>query len=158
MIAEAYIIRPAELAETDRLADVSRLVRGAGGPDQRGPIMDPNCCVIVAELEGTIVGWAKTHHHDEASGPAPAGHYLGGVNVHPAFRRRGIGAALTQDRLEWISGRAPEAWFFTNARNSVSVALHARFGFVEVSRAGEFHGTTFDGGVGILFHAVLVRR
>ena len=74
--------------------------------------------------------------------------------MHPAFRRRGIGAALTQDRLEWLSGRASEAWFFTNARNTASVALHARFAFAEVSRAVEFHGTTFDGGVGILFHTV----
>jgi aminoglycoside 6'-N-acetyltransferase I len=41
----------------------------------------------------------------------------------------------------------------TNAQNTASIALHAQFGFTEVIRASEFHGTTFDGGVGILSRA-----
>lgn len=59
--------------------------------------------------EGKIVCWAKTHDWDCADGPAPEGHPLGGVNVHPEWRRRGVGTALTAvclDRI-WRALRRP---------------------------------------------------
>jgi aminoglycoside 6'-N-acetyltransferase I len=149
----AFSIRVAEVGDADRMVEVSLAARGVAGADPRDAIADANRLVLVAEVNDEIVGWAKTHHYRGASGSAPGGHYLGGVNVHPDFRRRGIGAALTRARLGWIWDRAPDAWFETNARNAASIALHAQFGFTEVIRAGEFHGTTFEGGVGILFRA-----
>ena len=156
MTAEAFSIRVARLDDAERMAEVSRLARGVDGGDQRSAIGTPNRLVVVAEIDGVVVGWAKTHHYDEGSGMAPAGHYLGGVNVLPEFQRRGIASELTRVRLDWIWDRDSAAWFVTNARNEASIALHAQFGFAEVSRADEFHGTTFDGGVGILFRALLV--
>ena len=158
MNAEAYTIRPSELVDAERLAEVSRLARGVDGADQRAAISDTDRLVVVAELEGSIVGWAKTHHYDESSGSAPAGHYLGGVSVQPEFQHRGIASALTQARLDWIFERVSDAWFFTNGQNDASIALHARFGFTEVARASEFHDVTFDGGTGILFGASSVRE
>jgi aminoglycoside 6'-N-acetyltransferase I len=130
LTADAWSIRVAEPGDAERL-------------------------VLEAVIGDEVVGRAKTHHFDTDSGAAPAGHYLGGVSVLPEFRRRGIGHALTSARLDWIRERAPEAWFFTNARNDASIALHATFGFVEVARASEFHGVTFDGGEGILFRTSL---
>ncbi len=44
---------------------------------------------------------------------------------------------------------------FANARNRASIALHAAFGFEEVTRDFEVPGVTFEGGVGVLFRAVL---
>jgi GNAT superfamily N-acetyltransferase len=55
--------------------------------------------------------------------------------VHPEYRRRGIAAALTEARLDWISDQADKAWYFANARNAASIALHASFAFEEVTRS-----------------------
>jgi aminoglycoside 6'-N-acetyltransferase I len=153
VITGASAIRIAEVGDADRMAAVSLAARGVAGADPRDGIADENRLVLVAEVNGEIVGWGKTHHYGAASGSAPAGHYLGGVNVLPEFRRRGIGSALTRVRLSWIWHRASDAWFVTNARNAASIELHSRLGFSEVARASEFHGTTFEGGVGILYRA-----
>ena len=153
MTTEAFSIRLAEIGDAERMAEVSLAARGSIGSDPRDAIADPVRLVLVAEVGGAVVGWAKTHHYDTASGAAPAGHYLGGVNVLPDLQRRGIGSALTDARLDWIWNRAPEAWFVTNARNTASIDPHERLGFTEIARAGKFHDTTFDGGVGILFRA-----
>jgi aminoglycoside 6'-N-acetyltransferase I len=150
--AEAFRIRPAELADVERIAQVSIAARGVA-TDTSDAVSDAARFVVVAEAAGEIVGWAKTHHYENAAGSAPSGHYLGGVNVEPVFQRRGIGSALTRVRLEWIFARAPDAWFVTNSNNGASIAMHAGLGFAEVERGSEFHGVTFDGGAGILFHA-----
>ena len=133
---------------------VSLAARRAAGGDPQDAISDPSRLAVVAEIEGEVVGWAKTHFYREAAGSAPAGHFLGGVNVMPEFRRQGIGSALTRARLDWIFDRASDAWFYTNVHNVSSIAVHAPFGFTEVIRASEFHGVSFEGGVGILFRAV----
>jgi hypothetical protein len=36
--------------------------------------------------------------------------------------------------MAWVFERAEEVWFFANARNRASLELHARLGFVEVTR------------------------
>jgi len=151
---DAFSIRPAVLGDAEQLDEVSLAARGTAGSDAREAISDEGRLVLVAEATGEIIGWAKTHYYGEASGSAPTGHYLGGVNVHPDFQRRGIGSALTSARLDWIWTRSPEAWFVTNAQNKSSIALHAGFGFTEVARSGDFHRTTFEGGIGILFRAI----
>jgi ribosomal protein S18 acetylase RimI-like enzyme len=87
----------------------------------------------------------------------PAGWYLGGVVVAPALRRRGIGARLTQERMEWVAERGREAFYFVNARNRASIDLHAPFGFREVARDIRVPGLTFTGGIGLLFRAELPR-
>ena len=87
----------------------------------------------------------------------PAGWYLGGVVVSPALRRRGIGARLTQERLDWVAQRGREAFYFVNARNRASIDLHAPFGFREVARDIRVPGLTFTDGIGLLFRAELPR-
>ncbi|MGA7203534.1 MAG: GNAT family N-acetyltransferase [Specibacter sp.] len=109
--------------------------------------------VVVALLDGVLVGWGMTHYFAGGDGTAPAGHYLGGVTVAPSWRRRGIGAALTQARLDWIWQRADTAWYVVNPANRASIALHSRWGFTEVARAAKFHTTEFTGGVGLLMRA-----
>jgi len=123
----------------------------------RRAIADPQRCVLVAETTETaetgravVVGWAKTHLHVEVVDPAPPGHYLAGITVDPRWRRRGIGAALTDARLQWIAARADEAFYIVNAHNLASIALHERGGFEEVLRAPRLLGVEFTGGVGLL--------
>lgn len=116
-------------------------------------ILDENRMVVVASADGNIVGWGKTHFWSYSDGPAPAGHYLGGVTVLPRFRRRGIARALTQMRLNWIWARADSAWYIVNPSNQASIDLHREWGFVEVAKAAKFHTTSFSGGVGLLLRA-----
>lgn len=126
-------------------------------------VEDPDACVLVAEVEtdsGTaVVGWGKTSLVTDQlgpAGPAPSGHYLGGVTVKPSWRRRGIAVALTDARLRWIADRADEAYYVVNATNLASIDLHQRWGFVEVARGPDFAGVSFEGGVGLLMRADVV--
>ena len=116
---------------------------------------DPQRRLVVAESDGAIIGYGRARlFESEPQAPAdtaPDGYYLVGIVVDPDRRRGGVGAALTQARLDWISERANDAWFFANARNTASIELHRRFGFEEVTRHFSFPRVRFDGGEGILF-------
>ena len=111
--------------------------------------------LVVAERRDDVVGYGRARLFEpEPQAPvdtAPRGYYLTGVFVVPHERHAGIGTALTQARLDWIRTRAADAWFFANARNAASIALHERFGFEEVTRHFSVPGLTFEGGKGILF-------
>ncbi len=111
--------------------------------------------LLVADEDGELVGYGRARllepGTDAPADAAPAGYYLSGVVVAPGRRRGGIGSALTRARLDWIGGRADDAWFFTNARNTASIGLHRRFGFEEVGRDFSVAGVVFEGGEGILF-------
>jgi ribosomal protein S18 acetylase RimI-like enzyme len=140
--------------------------------------------LLVAEVGGVVIAFGKVMRfcHDPVGGApaglappvvhasagpgssglnspdlAPEGWYLSGVIVRPEWRRRGVGDQLTWARLEWISRRAERAYYFVNARNTVSIVLHRRFGFVEMTRRFSFPGTSFVGGEGVLFAAELRR-
>ena len=120
---------------------------------------DPDRLLLLAEVDGDIAGFAQTNFlekHPVKYGPA--GFYLTGVTVIPAYRRRGLGRALTAARLDWIRERANEVWYFASSANQSSIELHLAFGFEEVQRAHAIHGVTFNAGQGILFHSSLDAR
>jgi ribosomal protein S18 acetylase RimI-like enzyme len=159
-----YVIRSAEDADIEAcvaLACLAAPERSAAG--WRGVLLreveDPEHHLVVAEVGGAIVGYGRAGlfgtEPEAPADTAPRGYYLTGVFVHPDHRRGGIGAALTQTRLDWIGERADDAWFFANARNVASIDLHRRFGFEEVTRRFSFPGSTFHGGEGILFRLLL---
>lgn len=85
----------------------------------------------------TLCGYGRVGWQDQqarGNTELPNGWYLLGVNVHPDWRRRGVGRALTERRLAWMRERAAEVeaerlWYFTGLENRSSVALHAPFGF-----------------------------
>jgi aminoglycoside 6'-N-acetyltransferase I len=114
--------------------------------------------LLVAEVDGVIAAFGQAHHLDEhAIDSAPPGWYLTGVTVLPAYRRAGLARRLTTARLDWISERADETWYFANAQNAASIRLHEALGFSEVSRAPAIHGVSFDGGEGVLFRLATAR-
>ena len=125
----------------------------------RRDLESPGHLLVVAESRGAIVGYGRARLFEPAlDAPldsAPCGHYLTGVFVVPEQRGRGIAKGLTRVRLEWIGERAAEAWYVANARNTVSIELHRRFGFEEVTRQFSFPHLAFAGGEGILFRLVL---
>lgn len=112
-------------------------------------------CLVVAYHEEAAVGYGKADVRNpvDDQDPAPAGHYLSGLVVLPPWRRCGIGEELTRRRLRWIWSRQQSAYFFTNARNEASLALHEHLGFQEIGRAASYLGVSFDGGVGVLMRA-----
>jgi ribosomal protein S18 acetylase RimI-like enzyme len=124
-------------------------------------IADPERHLVVAEAGTAIIGYGRARlfepTSDASADTAPRGYYLAGVFVDPGHRRRGVGQALTEQRLDWIGKRAADAWFFANAQNATSIRLHQKLGFREVTRHFAFPGLTFDNGEGILFRVRLHR-
>jgi ribosomal protein S18 acetylase RimI-like enzyme len=120
-------------------------------------LRDPERGLFLAMVGGGLAGYGRSSGFVPPEGAppnvAPAGYYLGGLLVGSAWRRRGVGQALTQARMAWAFARAAEVWYFTNARNQASLALHAALGFVEVTRDFVYPGVSFEGGVGVLCHA-----
>ncbi|MGZ6697965.1 MAG: N-acetyltransferase family protein [Solirubrobacteraceae bacterium] len=117
----------------------------------------PRRGLFVATVQGCFAGFGRTTHFIPPAGApsnvAPEGYYVVGLLVDPGWRRRGVGLALTRARMAWAFQRAGEVWFFANARNCASLDLHARLGFVEVTRDFVFPGVSFDGGVSVLCRA-----
>ena len=117
--------------------------------------------LVVAERADEVIGYGRVLAFvpgaDAPPDIAPPGYYLMGLAVHPDHRRKGVATGLTHARLDWISERANEAWYFANARNAASIALHGPFGFEEVTRSFFYPRVDFDRGEGILFRVGLPR-
>jgi ribosomal protein S18 acetylase RimI-like enzyme len=120
------------------------------------PIAEDSDCrfVAVAVVDDVIVAAAKTHLQTEPDAGAPAGHYLGGVSVHPNHRRRGVGLALTRARIDWVWARSDTVYYFTDDDNTASMGLHAGFGFEEIARLPTILGARANRESLVLFRAV----
>jgi len=115
--------------------------------------------LLVAVRAGITLGYAKSQYFAPVTGApenvAPAGWYLTGVIVRPEHRRLGIGLGLTTARLDRIARTHTESFYFCNAKNAVSIALHERLGFAEHTRDFWFPKVHFEGGSGILFRKAM---
>ena len=122
-----------------------RIARSAGGEQS---------AVVLARVGGELAGYANVSFLPEnLDDGAPGGYYLTGVSVLPGWRRRGVGNALTQWRMEWAWQRTPDVWCFVSARNQASLDLHYALRFSAVRRAAALQGVAFDGGEGVLLRA-----
>jgi aminoglycoside 6'-N-acetyltransferase I len=92
--------------------------------------------MFIAKANGQIVGYGRLIElaADEAGPGTPAGCYLSGVVVDPAWRGRGIATALTRARLRWAFAHTDTVRYVTGADNPASLRLHAALGFQEVRR------------------------
>ncbi|MFF2842420.1 GNAT family N-acetyltransferase [Paenarthrobacter sp. NPDC057981] len=144
-------------ATMDDLGHVNAVCDASGRTRWTSEMIAPRSdrVVLVAITQDEVVGVAKTHFHPTPEDNAPAGHYLGGVEVAPAFRRQGIGFALTRARLEWIWSRDSTAYYFTNEHNTASIRMHEALNFRPIARFSEIRGVTGDDGQSelILFEA-----
>jgi ribosomal protein S18 acetylase RimI-like enzyme len=118
-------------------------------------VESPDHLLVVAERADDVIGYGRVLRFvpspDAPHDIAPSGYYLMGLVVHPDHRRRGVATALIRARLDWISQHADDAWYFANALNTASIALHAPFGFKEVTRSFFYPRVDFDRGQGVLF-------
>jgi ribosomal protein S18 acetylase RimI-like enzyme len=92
--------------------------------------------MFVAKASGQLVGYGRVVElpAGDAGPGTPAGYYLAGVLVDPAWRGRGIATALTLARLSWAFARTGTVFYVTGADNAASLHLHAALGFQEINR------------------------
>ncbi|MGX1748127.1 GNAT family N-acetyltransferase [Glutamicibacter protophormiae] len=147
MPTPAFSIQPLEPADYPTVRELSRSLGRRSAPER----FAPGGCLLGATSEnGRLVGWAKAQWWDPQDPVAPAGYYLGGVEVDRRWRRRGVATALGLARLRWVAQRADAAWCVVNTRNSASLALQRRLGFTVRARAASFGTVEFTGGAGLL--------
>jgi len=137
-------VRPATLADVEGIAAINIEIEGW---DMRVDEITPLIVgefnkiaegqfrkfVCVAEVNDDIVGYAKLSWVNYTNLPhdhIPVGWAMTGVNVPSKWRRRYIGHAMTQFRIDWLRSSGAQAVFYwTGTCNDSSKALHARFGF-----------------------------
>jgi ribosomal protein S18 acetylase RimI-like enzyme len=92
--------------------------------------------MFVAKVSGQVVAYGRVLEFaaEEAAPGTPAGWYLSGVLVDPAWRRRGIATQLTRARLGWAFARTDTVFYVTGAENVASLRLHGVLGFQETKR------------------------
>jgi len=61
------------------------------------PYFEPDTDGVVVEVDGSIVGWGRIHHRPSTADFDKA--YIQG-DIHPHYRRRGLGTALLRWQLE----------------------------------------------------------
>lgn len=158
---EDLIVRPGTAGDVDQCVALLIAVRGedpaAWLPMFRRTLASPDKLLVVAEIDGQIVGYARAvlflRAPDGPADTAPDGYYLMGLVVHPAWRRRGIAERLTLARMAWAWARTDVVWYFAAAGNRPSLTLHSRLGFREVTREFSYPGLTFSGRTGVLCRA-----
>jgi ribosomal protein S18 acetylase RimI-like enzyme len=160
-VAGTLVVRAAGPADVTACATLQASHSGGGIAETedrlRAELARAGRWLLVATVDDVVVGYGRVSEHRPARvGPhdAPGGYYLGGLVTDHRHRRSGIGLALTRARMSRVFAMADEVWYFTNAHNTASIAMHARLGFTEVTRYFHFPGVTFAGGQGILFRAV----
>jgi len=86
--------------------------------------------MFVAKAGGRVVAYGRVMElaAGEAGEGTPAGYYLTGVLVEPAWRGRGIATELTRARLRWAFARTAMVFYATGADNAASLHLHAALG------------------------------
>lgn len=130
------------LTEADVAAAVELAVRVLGvKPGDRGEqfaadITGEQRQMFVAKVNGQVLAYGRILDlaAEEAGPGTPAGYYLGGVLVDPAWRGRGLATALTRARLHWAFARTGTVFYVTGADNAASLHLHAALGFHEIMR------------------------
>lgn len=108
----------------------------SGNPASTLPLV-----VIVAELDGTIVGFVEVglRSHADACDPSRPVGFVEGWYVEPDRRRRGIGRALVAAAEAWaVSRGCAEMASDAEIENGVSLEAHEALGFEVVDRCVHF--------------------
>jgi L-amino acid N-acyltransferase YncA len=112
--------------------------------------------VIVAEVDGQVLGWGSLSPYHARS--AYRHTVENSVYVHHRHHRRGIGSRLLEElitRARRAGHRAIIAGI--DAGQTTSVALHAKFGFVEVGRLKQV-GFKFSRWLDVVYMELLLKK
>jgi ribosomal protein S18 acetylase RimI-like enzyme len=127
----------ADIASAVELAvRVLRVKPGDRGEQFAADITGKRRRMFVARVGGRVVAYGRVMElaAGEAGEGTPAGYYLSGVLVEPAWRGRGIATVLTRARLRWAFARTDRVFYVTGADNAASLHLHAALGFQQIRR------------------------
>lgn len=99
----------------------------------------PRAVCVVAEIGPALCGFALAYPH-----PPDLAHVVT-LDVHPTFRRRGLGRRL----IEWVLDRsaasgAKRAVLEVDVRNSGAIAFYRVLGFRESGRLPSYYGPGLD--------------
>lgn len=159
---EELHVRPAEERDAVAIAELSARREGievdrvlpVALRETRGEFPRSQHRLLVATTADEVIGFGRSKWlawpADSPARAVPEGWYLSGVIVAPEWRRRGVGSALTRARLSELFLDAREVFYVASTLNRVSLELHARLGFVELTRDFELPGVSFQGGEGAL--------
>lgn len=139
MIGAAQVepLTAADVASAVALAvRVLRVKPGDRGEQFASDITEDRRQMFIAKASGQVVAYGRVIELAGGQGGpgTPAGWYLSGVLVDPAWRRRGIATELTRARLRWAFARTRAVFYVTGADNLASLHLHAALGFREITR------------------------
>jgi predicted GNAT family acetyltransferase len=79
--------------------------------------------IMTAELDGRLVGKINT------SALAFSRYQIGGVYVHPDYRRRGIALSMTAAFTDFLSGEGRGLTLFVKKRNAAAREVYRKTGF-----------------------------
>lgn len=139
-------------ADLDRLrAFLAGMIRLNGGSaetavpgvaDLRAWLAAPNCCWLVAERDGRVVG----HCRVGPDWPAPpgSGALALGIELHPDVRGFGLGRALMLAAQRWAAGRCGRLDLAVLPHNTHALRLYRALGYVDLGPValpgtGEIH-------------------
>ena len=117
-------VRPMAAADTPRCAVIAAAAPEPWGEGQLlSELESPAARLFVAEGEGDVLGFAV---FQLAAGEAS----LYALNVDPAARRKGVGAALLEGALAALKAEGADQCFLeVRAANAPALALYRRLGF-----------------------------
>ncbi len=135
------------------IADNPSLLRWGGGRGQRGPVPEAG---FVWEEDGKLVGNASLVLFRAGN---TRRYLIANVAVLPAYRRRGIGKALTQACINYAleRGNVPP-WLHVRAENEGAIRLYERVGFVEQARRDTWYSESSPQEIALLKGMELVSR
>ncbi len=135
-------VRPAIASDREALADMFAALRTDQTRDEHAREIDTifagtfastlPYALFVAEIAGEVIGFAEVglrSHVEGCDAARPTG-FLEGWFVHPAYRKKSVGAALMHTAEEWSRAQGcTEMGSDTWHDNDVSIAAHRALGF-----------------------------
>jgi L-amino acid N-acyltransferase len=112
--------------------------------------------VTVAEQDGRVIGWGSLSAYHPRS--AYRNTVEDSIYVHHQHHRHGIGSLLLQDLIARARAGGHHAIIgLIDADQAASVALHAKFGFVEVGHLKQV-GLKFNRWLDVIYMELLLAR
>ena len=98
----------------------------------------PGARSVLAEADGVLAGFALGYRDADIARVVT-------LDVHPDFRRRGLGSRLLRDLLALLSAAGSRrAVLEVDVRNSGAIAFYAREGFGQIGRIPSYYGRGLD--------------